>query len=147
MGNCLNKKNTLKKEPTINMLYIEDIELHYDLLSFVMAKHIPYTATILWTDNIVTAYTHIKNKNLDLLCVDRLLNKENLELADNFVEQIISEKLIDPDKIIFISALQLNDKCKELVEKGVHYVRKPIDVKIFKNIVTNILEKKAYIDG
>lgn len=128
MGGLSSKKN----HKIINILYLEDVELHYDLLNYILHTHLNYKVNITWVKNSKDAYNYLNNNKIHILMIDRMLNNE---LGEDFTEKVLKEKLLDLTQIIYVSALEIDDICKKHIVNGALYIKKPINVKEMKKIM------------
>ena len=142
----INDKNLKITENKINIIYLEDIELHFDLLNFILnhylntdSKNNKKNFNLCWGKTIQEAYNFIRDDNkYDLIFIDRKLS--NNENGDDFVDRIVREKLIPINKIIFLSELTIDNKCQKYIDKGAFYIKKPIDVNRLIETMKNIFD-------
>ena len=124
-----------KNIKTKHILYLEDMEIHYDLLRLVMQKYTKDEIVLHWATNSTDAKKLLDENHIDGMIVDRRLGDE---LGENFVKYVLDNKLFDPKKIIILSALSENDDVKCLIDTGVKYMQKPMDIIVFKEYVNEI---------
>ena len=143
MGCILNKQDdivaptSIKKElKTKKILYLEDVEIHYDLMRFVTNKYTKEHIEICWVVTILQAKSILKEENICGIIVDRKLGDN--EMGEDFVEYLVDNNLFDPNKIIILSALSKNEEMKKLTDVGVKYMQKPMDIVKFKNYIEEI---------
>lgn len=132
MGGLGSKKN----HKIINILYLEDVELHYDLLNYILHTHLNYKVNITWVKNSKDAYNYLNNNKIHILMIDRMLNNE---LGEDFTEKVLNEKLLDLTQIIYVSALEIDDICKKHIVNGALYIKKPINVKEIKKVMEQLV--------
>ena len=134
---CYSSKNILQKNKSINILYLEDTEIHADLLSLILKNYINKEVNIIWADNIKAAEDYIHQYNFDLIFIDRNING-NLE-GDNFLNNIVNKKLIDKNKIVVISATPNEGKTLINNDFYVKYITKPIDLNHVTKFINDML--------
>lgn len=125
---------------TINILYVEDSNIYFFLVDYILSKYIDRPINFIHTKTIRESYDHIKTNKYDIVFIDRELNDG--EMGDDLIDRIITEKLVEPNKIVIISYLEDLNDIKKYLNMGVFYFLKPLDVKKFietiKKIFNNI---------
>ena len=87
-----NPKKMITKPLTI--LYLEDNEIYCDILQYILKSYVSSNVTIIWKETVNECYEYLKNNQIDLLFIDRIL--ENNEKGDELIQKINDEKLFDP---------------------------------------------------
>ena len=120
------------KEP-INILYVEDVEIYYNLMKHIFEKYINLNVNLIWKKNVKDAYESIENDNIDVIFIDRILENE---MGDDLINRLIDEKKFDISKIIIISSVDNLKDIESYIELGISYFMKPLDMKLFiKNMM------------
>ena len=118
-----------------HILYLEDMEIHYDLLRLVMSKYTKDEIILHWSTNSNDAKKILNQYPIDGMIVDRKLNNE---LGEDFVGYVLNNNLFDPKKIIILSALSENEAVKTFIDNGVKYMQKPMDIIVLKDYIEEI---------
>lgn len=140
MGCCTSKKSikSKKNDSKLSILYLEDVELHYELVNLVTTNYLlNYNVNLYWAKSLDSAYRYIKENKVDIVIIDRMIGDQLL--GEDFIDILIREKLINITKIIILTGYKIDKKCQEFIDKGVSYLTKPIDVKDMLRVITHIL--------
>lgn len=138
-------KEPLKREISRNhapnkktILYVEDSEIYYTLMQFILQKYNNLNITLVWKKTISTAYDYIKSHKIDLLFLDRLLENE---MGEDLIKIINEEQLpLDNSRIIIISTLDNPDEVKFFSDMGIKYFKKPINIELFINQINKLFD-------
>ena len=130
-----NPKKMITKPLTI--LYLEDNEIYCDILQYILKSYVSSNVTIIWKETVNECYEYLKNNQIDLLFIDRIL--ENNEKGDELIQKINDEKLFDPHKIIIISSLNDIENINEFIKSGMVYFKKPLNTQEFVGSMQTII--------
>ena len=132
----INDKNLkIYKKSNINILYLEDVEIHYDLLTFILHTYIDNNINIIWKKTVNECYDYLENNQIDLIFVDRLLKNE---MGDDLITKIKNNNIFPLNKIIIISAINKVDEIQKFVDMGLFYFKKPLNTAIFIRTMKNV---------
>lgn len=149
MGSCFSKEQIYEtniydhnisglkivKNKPINILYLEDAEIHYFLLKFMFHRYIDANINIIWKTTNEECYNYIENYNVDLLFVDRVLTNE---IGDDLILKIRDNNIFDLKKIIIISAINKQEDIQKFIDMGIFYFKKPLDTEIFISVMKQV---------
>jgi len=123
-------KNSIDSN-SINILYMEDTQIHFELMSFMLDNYTNKKINLFWAKNMKEGYKYFKDNRVDMAFIDRIIDKR--KEGDLLINQIVLEKLIDINKIIVISSDENTTPLEKYIKKGLIYLKKPVNI-------TNVLE-------
>lgn len=119
----------LPRKNKYTVLYLEDAEIHYDLLLFIFKKYINPNVNIIWKTTINDGYNYLENNEIDLIIIDRIL--KNNEMGDDMINKIKENNIFDLSKVIIISAINKIEDIQKFIDMGIFYFKKPLDTNEF----------------
>ena len=125
-----------KSNNDINILYVEDVEIYFNFMEFIITKLNSDHVNLIWKTNTSDAYEYIKNEKIDFIFVDRMLVEER---GDTLIETILEEKLLNVEHIIIISALNDSTEVEKYRDIGLTYFIKPLNIQKFINRMNKLL--------
>ena len=109
------------------ILYLEDDELHVQLLSFIIKNFVNNNSHIVWKKSIDDTYNYIINNKVDIVFIDRILDNE---VGDNLVDRILNNKIINLNKVFILSSINNNNEIQKFNKMGINYYIKPINTNL-----------------
>jgi CheY-like chemotaxis protein len=134
LTNIINLK--INKINNIKILYVEDIEVYFRLMEFILEKFFSkLNIKLFWAKNIKDSLEILDNHTFDLIFLDRQL--EENDLGDDLI-YLLKNNNFNMNKIIIISALDDLNEIGEFLEMGVHYYIKPLKINMFVETLKKI---------
>lgn len=129
------------KKPNINILYVEDNEIYFVIMKEIFHQYIHHdNVNLIMKKTISSAYEYIKNNDVDLIFLDRVLNNSNgWELGDTLYHKLVDDNY-DVSKIIYISSCDNIEDIKNCELLGIKYFIKPIKFDKFVKFINDILQ-------
>lgn len=129
------------KKPIINILYVEDNEIYFVIMKEIFQQYIRHkNVNMVMKSDIESAYEYIKNNNVDLIFLDRVLNNgDDYEIGDALCHRLINENY-DTSKIICISSCDKIEDIRDYEALGIKYFTKPIKFDKFVKLINTILQ-------
>jgi DNA-binding NtrC family response regulator len=129
-------KNIIMKDlshnQVINILYLEDNEIYYVLMKYILEQNISHSINMVMKTTIPDAYDYIQTNHVDLIFLDRVL--ENGFLGDELYYKLLDEKY-DVSKIIFISSVDSLADIDRYEQCGIKYFTKPLKIDKFVQFI------------
>lgn len=130
-----------KKKKVYTILNIEDNELHYDIMKFILHKNFDLKKfKIFNAKNIKDAIIFIEKNNPDLILLDRIL--ENNENGLDILNMLI-ERDFDCKNVAIVSVVSELKEIIPVMKLGIYgYLIKPIDSTDFKKLINTFFDFK-----
>ena len=136
MGNCFSN-NTDKNKKTLQILYVEDVFIHFSLLQLVLQKHYTHNEVeLIHTSSVKESYKYIQENQVDLILLDRFLVEEK---GDDLIELLKEDNLFPLNRIVIISANENPNDIEKFTKDGVVYFTKPLQINKFIEKINSIL--------
>lgn len=133
--NITDKNLKIINKPGIKILYLEDAEIHYDLLNFLFHNYVSKNIEIIWKKTIDSAFNYLQNNQVNLVFIDRLLENE---MGDDLIYKLKETGIYDLKKIIIISSINKPEDIQKFIDMGIFYIKKPIDTNEFIKTMKNV---------
>ena len=131
-------KNSILLSDKVNILYIEDSDIHVQLLTHILKKHCQ-RCVLIHRPTVINGYKYLKFNKVDFLIIDRYLNNES---GDDLIDLIEQEKSFDLNNIIIISEISEPNDIQKYTDMGIKYFIKPLDIEEFIRYIKMMKNKK-----
>lgn len=131
------KMKNLSHKELINIMYVEDNEIYFILMKYIFEKYInKQNINIVRKSTISDAYDYIKNNNIDIIFLDRLL--ENNVCGDELYNKLLEENY-DVSSVVFISSADDLDEIERYEQNGIKYFTKPLKIDKFVQFIESFI--------
>lgn len=127
----------LSHKGVINILYLEDNEIYFVLMKYIFEQYInKENINMVMKTTIPDAYNYIKNNDVDLIFLDRVL--DNGIFGDELYNKLLEDNY-DVSNVIFISSVDNLEDIERYEQSGIKYFTKPLKIDKFVKFIKTFI--------